>query len=381
MIRAILVDDEENALDILEILLTKMGNVTVIGKHTNPLDALNDIESVRPDAVFIDIHMPGISGTEAAKAISASSPETHTVFTTAYSEYAVEAFAIGSLDYILKPITMERLQQSVERITRATEGVRRGGSHPMIRCMGGFSFPSMTTNVGQMSWRTKKEKELCAFLCHHAGKHIDQTVIMEALWPDADGIKARSYLYTCVSLLRKNLRKNGVSVSLDKTGDGYALDIDGIPCDWVELQSCLDRGISSENLDTRLLERITVLYRDDYMKDCDYDWATQKREELIGKYIHVLRQFAAWYIKQHNLAASIDCMQKVLKVCPESEMDGRALMSVFVEARNRNEAVKVYRQLERAVTVGLDAELEEETVLLYQQIVSSNNERGTRISP
>lgn len=141
MIRVLLVDDEEDALNLLEILLGQIGDVEVVGRFTNPIRAIEALNTTPVDAVFLDNQMPGMTGMEAARKIRAIQPQMPIVFTTAYAEYAVEAFEIQSTDYLLKPITMSRLQHAVSRIKQAVSAVRvrpDASVHPFIRCMGAF---------------------------------------------------------------------------------------------------------------------------------------------------------------------------------------------------------------------------------------------------
>lgn len=119
MVRAILIDDEENALDLLDILLRQIGGVDVVGRYTDPCRALEDACGLQPDAIFLDIHMPGMLGTDTARCFSSALPRARIVFTTAFAKYAVEAFDIKSADYLVKPITAERLQLTVARLVAA----------------------------------------------------------------------------------------------------------------------------------------------------------------------------------------------------------------------------------------------------------------------
>lgn len=123
MIRVMLIDDEEDALDLLEILLGQLGNVQVIGRYMNPVEAIEVIRTLQSngrespiDAVFLDNRMPGMNGMEVARAIRQMIPQMPIIFTTAHAEYAVEAFEIQSIDYLLKPFTPDRLQNAVTRV-------------------------------------------------------------------------------------------------------------------------------------------------------------------------------------------------------------------------------------------------------------------------
>ncbi|MCL6547578.1 MAG: response regulator [Alicyclobacillus sp.] len=373
MIRVVLVDDEENALNVLEIFLQQVGDVLVAARYTNALEALAEMGSIRPDAVFLDMHMPGIHGLEAAERVNDVSPGTHIVFTTAYAEHAVDAFTLGSLDYLLKPVTLERLRKAVERIqasARTTATVPTPVSADLV-CMGGFFIQWKTTGE-RLSWRTSKQKELCAFLVHHGGDPVDQAVIMEAMWPDSDTDKARAYLYTCVSLLRKQFRESGLPLDVRKVGTGYALALNGIGCDWMDLNDSLVRGLALDEADASRLETVMALYKGEYMKDCDYPWAVQRQAELQRKYTEFLRRSAHLHKREGDLQASVRCLERLLADCPESEQDGRELMRLHMKLGNRYEAVRVYQRLSDSVEALLDTPVESETRALFQQILASD---------
>lgn len=373
MIRVVLVDDEQYALDMLEILLREIGNVVVVGKYKNPLHAIEEIGNLRADAVFLDIEMPGMKGNDAARAIQAINPYMQIVFTTAYAEYAIEAFEIKALDYLLKPIRIDRLNHSVKRIEEAMILCgAQASEEPMIICMGDFSVPIGNT---ELSWRTTKEKELCAFLVHHLGQAIDQAVIMEALWRESNIEKARSYLYTCIWQLRKNMRASGLPITVNKFGKRYSLDIGNMACDVTELEQLLNTTLEEDGLGVGRLERIVALYQGDYLGAADFRWALGKKEQLSAKYVQALRKLYLLFKENRQPSSALDCLSCIVTVSPDSEKDGRELIQLHMEAGNRNEAMKAYRQLEQAVRDRMDVELEEETVNLYRLLVSSDTGR------
>lgn len=111
-VRFLIVDDERVARDILETHLSKFNNFEMIASCKNALEAFQVINSNEVDLIFLDINMPEISGLSFAKAISNS---TKVIFTTAYREYAVDGFDLQAVDYLLKPISFERLLQAVNK--------------------------------------------------------------------------------------------------------------------------------------------------------------------------------------------------------------------------------------------------------------------------
>ncbi len=111
-IQCLIVDDEPVAREILESHLSRIDSVQVVGNCKNALEAFNKINSVQVDLIFLDINMPEISGLSFAKSINKN---IKIIFTTAYREYAVDGFDLQAVDYLLKPISFERLLQAINK--------------------------------------------------------------------------------------------------------------------------------------------------------------------------------------------------------------------------------------------------------------------------
>jgi len=112
-IRAVVVDDEKLARDRLAGFLKALGGVDVVGQAANGPEAIDVIGATTPDLVFLDVQMPGMSGLEVAKRLNGAGP--HVVFATAHDEFAVEAFEVEAIDYLLKPFTRARVREAVDR--------------------------------------------------------------------------------------------------------------------------------------------------------------------------------------------------------------------------------------------------------------------------
>ena len=121
-VRALIVDDEPPARARLRQLLDAHGGVTVVGEAASGAEALELIRERRPDVLFLDIEMPEMRGTTLAASLP--EPRPFVVFATAYERYAVDAFACDATDYLLKPITRERLLEA-----GAVAGVALMGRH------------------------------------------------------------------------------------------------------------------------------------------------------------------------------------------------------------------------------------------------------------
>lgn len=116
MIRIMIVDDEKVALDELKFMLSVYEDIHVIGAFTDPRKALETILIAEVDVVFLDISMPEIDGFMIAEAILKLKNPPYIVFATAYDEYAINAFEINAVDYLLKPILENRLESTIKRV-------------------------------------------------------------------------------------------------------------------------------------------------------------------------------------------------------------------------------------------------------------------------
>jgi DNA-binding LytR/AlgR family response regulator len=113
MIKTIIVDDEPLALDILEAFVSKMPNLQLVAKCENAFEANEILQNQKVDLMFLDIQMPQLNGVDFVKSL-ANPP--CVVFTTAYPEFAVEGFELNAVDYLVKPVSMERFMKAVNKV-------------------------------------------------------------------------------------------------------------------------------------------------------------------------------------------------------------------------------------------------------------------------
>jgi two-component system, LytTR family, response regulator LytT len=135
-ISALIIDDEQLARDELMYLLEQVGGVEVVAQGTNGIEAVDLIEEHRPDMVFLDVQMPGLDGFAVIQRLMArnrqresagdAEPLPQIVFATAYDQYAVRAFDVNAVDYLLKPFDRTRVMQAVERVRGRMAGANGG---------------------------------------------------------------------------------------------------------------------------------------------------------------------------------------------------------------------------------------------------------------
>ena len=121
LLKILIADDETPARNRLRDLLSEIENINIVAEAKNGKEALELAAETKPDLMLLDIRMPLMDGLEAAQHAQKLEPKPHIIFTTAYDAYAIKAFDLNAVDYLLKPIRLERLQAAIEK-THALRG-------------------------------------------------------------------------------------------------------------------------------------------------------------------------------------------------------------------------------------------------------------------
>jgi two-component system response regulator AlgR len=116
LLRTLIVDDEPLAVERLQILCARIAGLSLIGTATDGAGALRLIESLAPDLLLLDIMMPGVDGMAVARALAQRESRPALIFVTAFDQFAVAAFDVAAVDYLLKPVEAERLERAIARI-------------------------------------------------------------------------------------------------------------------------------------------------------------------------------------------------------------------------------------------------------------------------
>ncbi|MCT4687936.1 response regulator [Vallitalea sp.] len=345
MLNAILVDDERPALRALQILLNDY-NIEVEGMFTNPAEALEIILEIKPNVVFVDVSMPQFTGIDLASRIIDGSPNTDIVFVTAYEEYAVDAFELYALDYLMKPLNKRRLEKTINRIITKNKvySISKDEEQPLIiNCLGEFEVKFY--NKPPIKWRTKKIKELFAFLICHHGQVITKDMIIETIWPQWDIKKAIHQLHNGIYYIRKTLTDYGVKNQVELKGK-YCLE-----CNKAELDIDLFKKQYIEiNKMTNIneIQKVKVLYKGEYFQGEDWIWSTLDKERLSEMNNNIFINLAEKYIEIEKYSIAEEYLKKAFYYNVYDEKTTKILLSLY---KKNNEKVKAtkhfieYRQL------------------------------------
>ena len=130
-IRALIVDDEPLARKALKEALSQINDVEIVGECSNGFEVIKEVGENKPDLIFLDIQMPKLDGFDVVELLGEESPMI--IFVTAYDEYAIRAFEAHALDYLMKPVRVERLQQAGERTKKQMELKIRQSTNGLIQ--------------------------------------------------------------------------------------------------------------------------------------------------------------------------------------------------------------------------------------------------------
>lgn len=262
--RIMTVDDEILALEDFEDTCRALGITDEIIKFNNPLDALGYAAKNRVDIAFLDIEMPVIKGIELAKRIKALSKNTRIIFTTGYSDYALEAFAADAVDYILKPYEPESIKKAYEKALLIKDAVDE--NHIFIKT---FGFFDVFVDGKSVNFSSAKSKELLALLVDRNGGIVSTEQAIAVLW------EGRAYDETVQSLFRKVLRslrtsleEAGISEILVDNRNQRSIDKSKFTCDYYDF---LQNGKSE-----------STKFFGQYMEQ--YPWAKETQKQIEKQY-------------------------------------------------------------------------------------------------
>lgn len=191
MLKAIIVDDEAPAIELLRCLIDKTEQLTVQASYQDPHVALQAILELKPDVVFLDIDMPGMNGLQLAERLAEASMKVEIVFVTAYNQFALDAFRVNALHYLLKPASLKDVKEAVARLQKElhvapTQRDALPISTGLISCFGGFKVHTDSNRHNCIKWRTAKAEELFAYLFERRGQNVPKWELCDTLWPDLE---------------------------------------------------------------------------------------------------------------------------------------------------------------------------------------------------
>ncbi|MDV6378196.1 response regulator [Sporosarcina sp. GW1-11] len=296
MIKAVLVDDELLVLIHLEKIIGETNGMQVIGAFTDPEQALNEIPRLEPDVLFLDVDMPEMSGIELATTLmQAGNEEMAIVFVTSYEQYAIHAFELNAIHYILKPVDRRSVDEVLKRVYKKRRMERKDISKNSEICL--FGNMHLRINDHQTEFMTAKLEELFALLIMHREKGISKWQIIDILWEDSSMEKSQQNLYTMIFRLKKLLRTAGIVVDMVRKNGIYKIVLTDVHCDLIEFDKFINKKLEIDKHTLEEFEKNISLYQGDLFEGKDYIWCIHTIEGYYQQYVHLVKEVAKYYSK------------------------------------------------------------------------------------
>ena len=193
-------------------------------------EAIEIFEKVAIDLVFLDIEMPGANGLEVAKRIKEKSPKTNIIMTTAYPNYAVDAYRMHIGGYLLKPVDADDIREELEHLRHPIEK-REDPKKLKITCFGEFRAEF---GGKPLHFTRSKSREVLAYLVAKNGASATRGELCDILWEDEDKKSKKSYIGALVLDLKKTMKSVGLEKVINHDRNEYSIRTDMIDCDYLE---------------------------------------------------------------------------------------------------------------------------------------------------
>lgn len=371
--KIVIVDDENQSLKRLKNLLKKsnVSEVDIVGEYTNFLEVVAQIQTMQPDVVFLDIVMPGMDGLTLGKRVRKLLPNIEIVFTSVFDKYAIEAFNLHAIDYLLKPVQKTRLHKTLERLQKIIEKKQPNTTRQkMIQLLGSIKVVMPDGNAQVMKWRTSKAKELFTYMLTHRNEIIQRDLILKLFWPEIDMDKASKQLYTVIYTIRQTLENyglDGVEISSPLLKSGYQLLLKDVEIDVEQWLTQLKSLPPLEWATIRAHEQVFQAYSGNYLGDSDYLWSKSERERLRRLWLYHAQQLSKYYIKNENYFAAVKVQVKVQSFFPDEEESYFILMKLYDLLNNAAAVEEQYWLLKKMLKKQVAMEPREEIEGWYQK--------------
>lgn len=339
--KAVLIDDEPLALLGLQIALKDYSMIQIVGSYQSPQEAIRYVQSHSDvDVVFLDIDMPAVTGLVVAEKLKECAASPNIIFITAHNHYAVEAFELHAMDYLLKPLNKGRLNKTIDRLMQNKASMlaeKVAVSVVSVSFVRQLQFYLSNGERLEVKWRTAKTQEMMAYLLLRRDEFIHRDQLIELMWPAVKLDKAIQLLHTTVYNLRLIAKKHQIPIQVEYVNDCYKLQS-------LMVHRDMDANQLSEQQRIAMLDR----YPGDFLQDCGYMWAEQEAVRLRRRWVLdallKIKQLKSEGLYEH----AMDWYEKLTEVEPYTEKYYEEWMACCLEIGNMEQLAYVRTRMDVA---------------------------------
>lgn len=375
--KVILVDDEPTMHLILRKMLDKLPGVEVVGAFTDTQSAASCL-SENPDIelAFVDISMKDENGMAFVARLESAGSLTQIVFVTSHKDFALEAYELSALDYLVKPVSQERLQRTVNRAMANRRDIRstllQASASPDSGTLTITALGDVTASneAGRVKWISRKCAELFAYLLLNHGRRIPRSRLVAEIFGGMDQANAENYLNTTVYQLRKSLEPLGIREAVRSENDGYALELKNPVIDYEEFAEQTDKlqFIDAGNVERAM--QTERLYTGDLFGDKAYVWAIHETERYARLYSAFSQKLAATLISLQDWVSASNLLFKLHERNPLDESVMRLLMTTREMTGDKKGLTALYSEYVRMLDQELGIRPSEELARYYDSLAN-----------
>ena len=366
--KVVLLDDEQLAVEVLEILLRRVEGIEIVGMYTDPQMAHEEIKELEVDVIFLDMEMGEIHGLQFAERLMETHPQIDVVFVTAYPQFAQGAFEVNAIDYLLKPVNSERLAKTIGKLRERRRVYENPESESIsdeillfARTMG--SFYLLDQKKHEVKWRTRKVRELFIYLWHNSPNPVHRSRIIEDLWPEHPEDRAITLMHTTLYQLRKIIKEIGYEKPVKLVNEQYTLNMH-VESDFSELESIMQ----SPEITRTTIENAVELYNGDYLEEENYQWALAAQQRLKGSFLSYLESYLLIEIEDEEQSYFVEiCLEKMIELEPYNERFVYLLVDYYGKTKSLQKMVATVEKFKSIWVEELGIDIPDKVMKVYNE--------------
>jgi len=372
--KVILVDDEKSMLLIMKKMICKIPETEVIGAFQSSSEAYRFIKENKVDIAFIDIKMPEEGGLDFARKIISEFQKIDIVFLTSHREYALDAFDVHAMDYMVKPVSQERLEHTIKRsrerrITTLPYSYLGASGKLSVYCLGGLHIKGVDGSRVQIN--SSKSLELLVYLLLNKGEFVSKWRIMEDVFSEMSPHNAETYLNTTIYKLRKALGQHEMKEAVISESEGYRIDVKDIYIDFIDFDRRVNALsiINESNVEDAI--KTEKIFSGQLFGDKGYHWSLADIGRLSEVHWDFAKKLGSYLLKNNRLDISLQILRKMMI---ENELDEEVnciLMRVYAAKRDRISLIKHYSRYTKALQRELQIKPSSNTAKIYGELSRS----------
>lgn len=319
--KVLIVDDEPGMLLTMKRLLANMEGVELVGSFQNAAGVLDFVQDRDVDLAFLDIKIATDDGLELARRLRLVRVDLDIVFTTSHSDFAMEAYDVYPLDYMVKPISRKRLAQTITRAAsrRSAPSDQAEPSDQAddlrlnrltVRGLG--CFDASSKQAGAVKWISKKSMELFAYLLVNRGRNVTKSRILEDIFPEMPLKNAEMYLNTAVYQLRKALSLHGFKEIVISAHEQYRVDLDQADVDFIQFEQGVEELAEIHAANVAAAITLEKQFAGELFEDKSFMWAAVERERLMLLFEAFAKRLASWLLAAQRYREAAHIARKLV---------------------------------------------------------------------